>query len=82
MCKRLLRHSVCLHSQPPSRKLCVNDESLDSLGWCELVPPLFWVLASASVHNKETVIVGVVADIEEDSLISSLCYHFGISHFC
>ena len=22
---------------------CVDDESLDSLDWCALVPPLFWV---------------------------------------
>ena len=32
--------SVCLHSQSPPRKLCVDDESLDSLGWCALVPSL------------------------------------------
>ena len=34
---------TCHISQPPPRKLCVDDESLDSLGWCALVPPLFWV---------------------------------------
>ena len=45
MRERLLRHGVCLHSQPPTRKLCVAHESLrlDSLCWCALVPPLFWV---------------------------------------
>ena len=48
MRERLLRQSVWLHSQPPPpppppRKLCVNDESLDSLGWSAMVPPLFWV---------------------------------------
>ena len=43
MHERLLRQSFCLHSQPPPRKLCVDDESLDSLGWCALVSPLFWV---------------------------------------
>ena len=31
MCERLLRQSVCLHSQSPPQKLCVDDESLDSL---------------------------------------------------
>ena len=31
MCKRLLRQIVCLHSQSPPQKLCVDDESLDSL---------------------------------------------------
>ena len=31
MCKRLLRQSVCLRSQSPPQKLCVDDESLDSL---------------------------------------------------
>ena len=31
MCERLLRQSVCLHSQSPAQKLCVDDESLDSL---------------------------------------------------
>ena len=31
MCERLLRQSVCLHSQPPPQKLCVDDESLDSV---------------------------------------------------
>ena len=31
MCERLLRQSVCLHSQSPPQKLCVVDESLDSL---------------------------------------------------
>ena len=30
MCERLLRQSVCLHSQSPPQKLCVDDESLDS----------------------------------------------------
>ena len=24
-------------------KVCVDEESLDSFGWCALVPPLFWV---------------------------------------
>ena len=32
MREHLLRQSVCLHSQSPPRKLCVDDESLDSLG--------------------------------------------------
>ena len=31
MCEGLLRQSVCLHSQSPPQKLCVDDESLDSL---------------------------------------------------
>ena len=31
MCERLLRQSVCLHSQSPPQKLCVDDESLHSL---------------------------------------------------
>ena len=31
MCERLLRKGVCLHSQSPPQKLCVDDESLDSL---------------------------------------------------
>ena len=31
MCERLLRQSVCLHSQSPPQKLCADDESLDSL---------------------------------------------------
>ena len=31
MCERLLRQSVCLHSQSPPQKLCVDDESHDSL---------------------------------------------------
>ena len=31
MCERLLRQSVCLHTQSPPQKLCVDDESLDSL---------------------------------------------------
>ena len=31
MCERLLRQSVCLHSQSPPQKLCMGDESLDSL---------------------------------------------------
>ena len=31
MCERLLRQSVCLHSQSPPQKLSVDDESLDSL---------------------------------------------------
>ena len=31
MGERLLRQSVCLHSQSPPQKLCVDDESLDSL---------------------------------------------------
>ena len=31
MCERLLRQSVCLHSQSPPQKLCMDDESLDSL---------------------------------------------------
>ena len=31
MRERLLRQSVCLHSQSPPQKLCVDDESLDSL---------------------------------------------------
>ena len=31
MCERLLRQSDCLHSQSPPQKLCVDDESLDSL---------------------------------------------------
>ena len=31
MCERLLRQSVYLHSQSPPQKLCVDDESLDSL---------------------------------------------------
>ena len=31
MCERLLRQSICLHSQSPPQKLCVDDESLDSL---------------------------------------------------
>ena len=33
MCEHLLRQSVCLHSQSPPQKLCVDDESLslDSL---------------------------------------------------
>ena len=38
-----MRQSVYLPSQPPPRNLCVDDESLDSLGWCALVPPLFLV---------------------------------------
>ena len=44
MRERLLRQSVCLYSQSPPSKLCVDDESLDSLGWCALVPPLPKVL--------------------------------------
>ena len=40
----LLRQSVCTHSQPLPRKLCVDDNSLDSLVWCALVLPLFWAL--------------------------------------
>ena len=43
MRERLLRQSFRLHSQPPPRNLCVDGESVDSLGWCALVPPLFWV---------------------------------------
>ena len=36
---RLLRQSICLHSQPRHRKLCVDNESLASLNlvgahWC------------------------------------------------
>ena len=31
------------HSQRPPRKLGVDGESLDLLGWCVLVSPLFWV---------------------------------------
>ena len=31
MCERLLRQSVCLNSQSSPQKLCVDDESLDSL---------------------------------------------------
>ena len=31
MCERLLRQSVCLQSQSTPRKLCVDDELLDSL---------------------------------------------------
>ena len=31
MCERLLRQSVCLHSQSAPQKLCVDDESLDLL---------------------------------------------------
>ena len=31
MCERLLRQSVCHNSQSPPQKLCVDDESLDSL---------------------------------------------------
>ena len=31
MCERLLRQSVYLHSQSPPQKLCVDDESHDSL---------------------------------------------------
>ena len=31
MCERLLRQSVCLQSQSPPQKLCVDDEPLDSL---------------------------------------------------
>ena len=42
MRERLLRQRS-FTSQPPPRKLCVDDESLDSLGWCAMVPPLFWV---------------------------------------
>ena len=30
-------------SAKTERLLCVNDESLDTLGWCALVPPLIWV---------------------------------------
>ena len=40
MRKRLLRQSVCLHSQSRPRKLCVDDDLLDSLGWCA---PFLWV---------------------------------------
>ena len=56
MRQRLLRQSVCLHSQLRPRKLCVDDESLDSLGWCALVPPLFFVprirVARIRVHSE------------------------------
>ena len=37
MRERLLRQSICLHSQPPPRKLCVDDESkihLVDAHWC------------------------------------------------
>ena len=40
---------LCLHSQSQPRKLCVEDESLDSLGWCAWWRHCFECLVSSSV---------------------------------
>ena len=58
MCERLLRQSVCLHSQSPPQKLCVDDESLDSLVFVRTCAAIAEgasrAAASPSYHSKNT----------------------------
>ena len=76
MCERLLRQSVCLQSQSPPQKLCVDDESLDSL---VLVRTGAAIAEGASQPRRQSIVFDLRV-LSNTPTIESMYYNKGLQN--